>query len=84
VSEAIVFASICPICKGEQVQQRFNVASLHRLLKAGHPIEAYCEICDEYWLIEVQQRMELGEVVRFWRDVGAQSEHSPPAMPPQD
>lgn len=84
MNEAIVFASICPICKGEQVQQRFNVASLHRLINAGHPIEAYCEACDEYWLIDLQQRVELGEVVRFWRNVGAQGEHSPAATPPQD
>jgi hypothetical protein len=74
VSEAIVFASICPVCKDEQVQDRFNVASLHRLLKAGHPIEAYCEICDEYWLIGAQQRLELGDVVRFWGNLAAHRE----------
>ena len=84
MNEAIVFASMCPVCKDEQVQYRFSVASLHRLLKAGHPVEAYCETCDEYWLIGVQQRVELGEIVRFWRNVGAQGEPPQPVTAPQD
>jgi hypothetical protein len=74
VSEAIVFASICPVCRDEQVQHRFSVASLHRLLKAGRPIEAYCEVCDAHWLIGAQQRLELGDVVSFWGNSGAHRE----------
>lgn len=80
MSEAIVFASMCPICKCEQVQYSFNVASLHRLLQGGYPIEAYCETCDEFWSIGVEQRVELGEIVAFWRSVGAQNAGAAPEV----
>jgi hypothetical protein len=63
MSPAIVFASMCPRCKREQSQDGFTVADLMRLLYGGYPIEAYCLICDQFWPISIQQRVELGEVV---------------------
>lgn len=63
VSQAIVFASTCPHCEREQVQDGFTVADLMRLLYSGYPIEAYCAVCDEFWPISLQKRVELGEVV---------------------
>jgi hypothetical protein len=63
VSQAIVFASTCPHCECEQVQDGFTVADLMRLLYSGYPVEAYCVVCDEFWPISVQKRVELGEVV---------------------
>lgn len=69
MNEAVVFASVCPVCKCEQVQYAFNVISLHRLLRGGHPIDAYCETCDEVWPVSAEQRIELGEVVAFWRNL---------------
>ena len=83
MSEGIVFASMCPICRLEQVQYRFNVASLHRLLRSGYPVEAYCESCDEFWPIGTEQRTELGEVVAFWRNFEVHTE-SPPPVPPRE
>ena len=61
--QAIVFASTCPHCEREQVQDRFTVPELMRLLYSGYPIEAYCVDCDEFWPVSLQKRVELGEVV---------------------
>jgi hypothetical protein len=72
---------MCPICRLEQVQYRFNIASLHRLLRSGYPVEAYCESCDEFWPIGTEQRIELGEVVAFWRNFDSQKDGSAPAPP---
>ena len=67
MSQAIVFASTCPHCEREQVQDGFTVADLMRLLDGGYPIEAYCVVCDEFWPISLQKRLELGEVVAATR-----------------
>jgi hypothetical protein len=42
MSLAIGFASTCPHCERERVQDRFSVPDLMRLLYSGYPIEAYC------------------------------------------
>jgi len=63
MSQAIVFASTCPHCEREQVQDRFTVADLMRLLYGGYPIEAYCVICDAFWPVSIQERVELGDAV---------------------
>ena len=63
MSQAIVFASTCPRCEREQVQDRFTVADLMRLLYGGYPVEAYCAICDSFWPVSIQERVELGDVV---------------------
>jgi len=63
MSQSIVFVSTCPICKHEQPHDGFTVAALVRLLKGGHPIEAYCETCDEFWPVDLEKRVELGDVV---------------------
>jgi hypothetical protein len=61
--QAVVFASPCPHCEREQVQDRFTVPDLMRLLYSGYAIEAYCGDCDEFWPVSLQKRVELGEVV---------------------
>jgi hypothetical protein len=63
VGQVIVFASTCPTCKREQSQDGYTLESLHRLLQGGYPIEAYCTICNEFWSISLQKRVELGERV---------------------
>jgi len=59
----IVFVSTCPSCGREQPQDAFSVADLMRLLSGGHPIEGYCVPCDEFWSIDLKERVELGEAV---------------------
>jgi hypothetical protein len=63
MSEAIVFAATCPRCKREQLQTGYTLADLSRLLDGGHPVEAYCEFCDEFWAVTAQKRVELSEFV---------------------
>jgi hypothetical protein len=41
------------------MQEGFTRGLVLRLLKMGHPIEGYCESCDEVWPIEVHERMLL-------------------------
>jgi arsenate reductase len=33
------------------------------LLSGGYPIEAYCRICDEFWTVGIQKRVEIIEAV---------------------
>jgi len=63
MSQAIVFVSTCPSCNSEQLQDAFTVAALARLLEGGHPIEAYCTICEAFWPVSLQKRVELGQVI---------------------
>ena len=59
----IVFVSTCPSCGREQPQDAFSVGDLLRLLNGGYPIEAYCVPCDDFWPIDLKERVELGEAV---------------------
>jgi hypothetical protein len=45
----------------EQMQS-FTKASLRRLLDAGHPIEAYCVMCDQFWALSVRERLQLAKM----------------------
>jgi hypothetical protein len=63
VSLAIDFSGTCPHCKREQLQEGYTLADLMRLLYGGYPIEAYCALCDEFWIVSIQKRVELGEFV---------------------
>ena len=63
MSQAVVFAATCPICKREQQQEGFTVADLMTLLYGGYPIEAHCVGCDQFWPVSLQKRVELGDVV---------------------
>ena len=61
VHQSIAFASICPKCRNQQAQRGLSRAALGRLLNAGHPIEAYCVGCDDFWSISSQERHALAE-----------------------
>lgn len=55
---SIPFASTCPKCRVRR-SQRGNRGALERLLDHGHPIEAFCEVCDQYWPVSLRERVEL-------------------------
>lgn len=57
--ESIPFTSTCPKCQAQQAQRGFSLAALGRLLNGGHPIEAYCVTCDEFWAISPRERAAL-------------------------
>lgn len=57
--ESIPFTSTCPKCQSHQNQRGFSRAALGRLLNNGHPIEAYCVTCDEFWVISARERAAL-------------------------
>ena len=57
----IPFTSKCPRCTREQHQRGFPRAALRRLLDKGHPIEAYCVMCDQFWSISARERAALAE-----------------------
>jgi hypothetical protein len=63
MSTKIVFAATCPHCKHEQLQTAYTVSDLMRLLYGGYPVEAYCVVCEDFWPVNVQKRVELGEMV---------------------
>ena len=63
MSTRIVFAATCPKCKREQLQTGYTVSDLMRLLYGGYPVEGYCVVCEDFWPVTVQKRVELGEMV---------------------
>ena len=63
MSARIVFSAACPQCKREQLQTAYTVSDLMRLLYGGYPVEAYCVVCEDFWPVTVQKRVELGEMV---------------------
>jgi hypothetical protein len=59
--ESVPFASRCPERLMQQPQRGFSRAALGRLLNGGHPIEAYCVTCDEFWAICLRDRVALAD-----------------------
>jgi len=57
--KSLPFISTCPKCNSEQSQRGFSRAALGRLLAGGHPIESYCEGCDDFWSISTPERHAL-------------------------
>jgi len=65
VPPSVAFACVCPKCRAPRAQRR-NRAALHRLLEHGHPIEAYCEMCNHSWPVTHGERAELIRIVASW------------------
>jgi arsenate reductase len=63
MGQAFSFVATCPTCGRTQLQNAFTVPDLERLLSGGYPIEAYCRICDEFWTIGIEERVEIIEAV---------------------
>jgi len=59
MGEAIPFTSMCPKCQAQQAQRGFSRAALGRLLSGGYPIEAYCVACDDFWPINLSERVAI-------------------------
>jgi hypothetical protein len=57
--ESIRFVSTCPDCRQPQPQRGFSCAALLRLLNGGYPIEAYCDMCDDFWSISLAERVAI-------------------------
>jgi hypothetical protein len=57
---SIPFESTCPKCRVRR-SQRGSRGALERLLYHGHPIEAFCEVCDDYWTVSLRERGELAK-----------------------
>jgi hypothetical protein len=53
--------SMCPKCKDVRSQRAFSSRTLLRLLERKLPIEAYCVVCDDFWLISAAERDALAE-----------------------
>ena len=63
MGQAFAFVATCPTCGHTQLQSGFTRPDLERLISGGYPIEAYCRICDEFWTVGVQKRVEIIEAV---------------------
>lgn len=62
VFESIPFASTCPKCQVQRAQLGSRTA-LQKLLDHGHPVEAFCEVCDEHWPISPRERAEVARYI---------------------
>jgi hypothetical protein len=58
----IPFSSTCPRCGSEQTQW-YSYRALSTLLWRGHPVEGYCVVCREYWLLDSHERSDLAAKV---------------------
>jgi len=63
MGQAFAFVATCPTCGHTQLQNGFTRPDLERLISGGYPIEAYCRICDEFWTVGIQKRVEIIEAV---------------------
>jgi arsenate reductase len=63
MGQPVAFVATCPTCGREELQNAFTRAALERLLNGGYPIEAYCSVCDEFWTVGIQKRVEIIEAV---------------------
>lgn len=68
VPDIVALSSTCPRCLRKQ-RQSFTRAALRRLLRAGHPTEGYCVMCDQFWPLSAQERRELARVVAIGEDI---------------
>src|SRR6516225_1953458 len=46
--------------------QWYAHSALTRLLQRGHPVEAYCVMCDDYWPINAHERDSLTARLAGW------------------
>ncbi len=88
----IPLVSACPACQRDQAQW-YSPGALRRLLDGGHPIEAYCVMCDRYWQINANERASLAakpQLYRFsnrgatgsrWLSVGDKARNSDARVP---
>ena len=56
--DSVLFVSKCPTCMRDQAQG-YSRGDLRRLMGRGHPVEAYCMMCDEYWPLSPPERASL-------------------------
>jgi hypothetical protein len=63
MGQPFAFVATCPTCKRAQLQNAFTRAALARLLDGGYPVEGYCTVCDEFWTIGIQKRVEIIETI---------------------
>jgi hypothetical protein len=61
--QALAFVAICPTCGRDELQDAFTCAALERLIDGCYPIEAYCTVCDQFWTVNIQKRVEIIEAV---------------------
>jgi hypothetical protein len=59
--DSLFFMSMCPKCKDMRSQRGFSSRTLLRLLERRLPIEAYCVVCDDFWLISAAERDALAQ-----------------------
>jgi hypothetical protein len=57
--QRLPFVATCPRCTQQQPQSGFTHAALTRLLNGRFPIEAYCLMCDHFWMISAPEREAL-------------------------
>jgi hypothetical protein len=55
----ILFAAMCPKCRRPVLQHGYSRVLLFGFLDVDHPIEAYCDTCDEFWPISAEERRVL-------------------------
>jgi hypothetical protein len=63
MGQSLTFVATCPTCGRDELQDAFTCTALERLIDGCHPIEAYCTVCDEFWTVNVQKRVEIMDAV---------------------
>ena len=58
-SAPIRFVATCPMCLKDRIQQAYSRQTVVFRLNAGSNIEAYCAVCNVYWLISESERRAI-------------------------
>ena len=57
MKNALVFASVCPVCRQQRSQHGHTRRDLMRLIEASQIIDAYCLECDMVWPVSIHERV---------------------------
>ena len=57
MKNALVFASVCPVCRQRRSQHGHTRRDLMRLIEASQIIDAYCLECDMVWPVSIHERV---------------------------
>jgi hypothetical protein len=61
MNASIPFASPCPSCGRQRLQDGYTRRALLRLLNTGAPIKGYCIACDAFWPVSDIERVVIAE-----------------------
>jgi hypothetical protein len=64
----IIFASTCPVCGQQRLQQVYTRRALIRLIESSQMIDAYCISCDVVWPVSAHERIVIANATNRYAE----------------